>query len=329
MKYRLRCAVLLAAATVGQAAGPANAQDSFTDAQHEYNAGHYSRAIDMLTVAAAKSPSDARLQFLLGQCYYDLREFPRAAASFERSVQLAPNQSEYHDWLGKAYGRRAEEAMFLTAMSWARKTHREFEDAVQLNPSNLEAQRDLIRFEMYAPGVVSGGDDKAMQHIEALEKIDVIEGKLALGEFFTLKKRGADAEMIFDQILNSQTNRIGVYFEVADYYRDHQKAEKMAAAVSAAEALDADDPRLKYYKGISLVIQKSDLSKAESLLMSYLATTPDRTDLPSHSSAREWLGKLYEEEGKFAEAAAEYRISLNLDPRDKGVEEALKRVQRK
>jgi tetratricopeptide (TPR) repeat protein len=329
MKYHLRCAVLLVAASLGRAASPANGQNPLADAQHEYNSGRFSRAVDMLTDATAKSPDDARLHFLLGQCYYDLHEFPRAVTSLERSVQLAPNQSEYHDWLGKAYGRRAEESMFLGAMSWARKTHKEFETAVQLNPSNLEAQRDLIRFEMYAPGMVSGGDDKAMQHIEALEKIDLIEGKLALGEFLTVKKRGAEAEIVFDQVLKSQSNRIGVYFEVADYYRDQQKPEKMAVAISAASALDGNDPRLKYYKGIVLVMQRENLSEAESSLRSFLAMSPDRTDLPSRASAREWLGKLYENQGKFAEAAAEYRASLNLDPRDKGVEDALRRVQRR
>ena len=77
--------------------------------QREFNAGRYHRAVDALTDAVAKSPDDAQLHFLLGQCYYELREFTRAVTSFERSVQLVPNQSEYHDWLGKAYGRRAEE----------------------------------------------------------------------------------------------------------------------------------------------------------------------------------------------------------------------------
>ncbi|MCU1342415.1 MAG: hypothetical protein JWN92_1838, partial [Candidatus Acidoferrum typicum] len=109
MKFRVRCAILLAAAFVLHASPARCAQNSVADAQREFNAGHYHKAVDALTAAAAKSPDDAPLHFLLGQCYYELREFTRAAASLERSVQLAPNQSEYHDWLGKAYGRRAEE----------------------------------------------------------------------------------------------------------------------------------------------------------------------------------------------------------------------------
>ena len=214
-------------------------------------------------------------------------------------------------------------------MNWAKKTHKEFETSVQLNPSNLEAQRDLIRFEMYAPGIVSGGDDKALQHIGALEKIDLIEGQLARGEFLHAKKRAAEADTVFAQILKSNTTRIGVYFEVADYFRDRQNLEKMSEAVAAAEEMDNGDQRLKYYTAILLVLQRKEPAQAESLLRSYLAMVPDRSDLPSHASAREWLGRLYENEGKFAEAAGEYRLSLNLDPHDKGVEEALKRVQKK
>ena len=65
------------------------------------------------------------------------------------------------------------------------------------------------------------------------------------------------------------------------------------------------------------------------LLKSYLATVPDNSDLPPHASAREWLGKLYESQGRFSEAAEEYRLSLALDPHNKEVEEDLKRVQKK
>jgi tetratricopeptide (TPR) repeat protein len=329
MNLRLRCAVLLMAACALHIAPARGAQDTLAEAQREYNAGHYHRAVDALTAAAAKSPDDAPLHFLLGQCYYQLRDFTRAAASLERSVQLVPSQSEYHDWLGKAYGRRAEESMFLSAMGWARKTHKEFEVAVQLNSSNFEAQRDLIRFEMFAPGIVGGGDERALKHVEDLEKIDALHGQLARGEFFAVKKRFAEADTVFAKILESNTDRIGVYFETADYYRDRQNAAKMGEAVAAAERIDADDRRLKFYRGILLVMNGKNPAEAESLLKSYLATAPNNSDLPPHSAALEWLGKLHEAQGRFSEAAEEYRGSLALDPHNKAVEEAWKRVQKK
>jgi tetratricopeptide (TPR) repeat protein len=304
-------------------------QSALADAQHDYNGGRYHRAVDALNGAIAKSPNDASLHFLLGQSYYQLRDFPRAVASLERAVQLAPNNSEYRDWLGKAYGRKAEESMFLSAMSWARKTHREFEIAVELNPQNYEARRDLIRYEMNAPGTVGGGDEKAVKHIEALEKVDPIQGQLARGEFFATKKRMAEADAVFSKILESNADRAGVYFEVCDYYRERLNAKKMSEAIDKAEMIDPDDRRLKFYKGVLLVMEAKSAGEAEMLLKSYIATVPDNSDLPSHAAALEWLGKLYESQGRVSEATEEYRASLSLDPHNKAVEEELKRLPKK
>jgi tetratricopeptide (TPR) repeat protein len=250
-------------------------------------------------------------------------------AEVERAVQADPKNSEYHDLLGRCYGRKAEESVFLSAMSWARKTHKEFEVAVQLDPSNFEAQRDLIRYEMNAPGIVGGGDDKALKHIDDLEKIDALEGQLARGEFFATKKRTSEADGVFTKILESNPSRIGVYFEIADYYRDGQNTEKMGETIEAAERIDSNDRRLKYYRGVVQVMKGKKSGDAEILLKSYIATVPNNSDLPSHASAREWLGKFYEAQGRYSEAAQEYRVSLLQDPHNKAVEEALKRVQSK
>jgi tetratricopeptide (TPR) repeat protein len=304
-------------------------QSSLADAQHDYNAGRYNRAVDALNSAIAKSPDDASLHFLLGQSYYQLGDFPRAVASLERAVQLAPKDSEYRDWLAKSYGRRAEQSVFLSAMSWARKAHREFEIAVELNPENFEARRDLIRYEMNAPSVVGGGDDKALKHIEALEQIDPIQGQLARGEFFATKKRFPEADTVFGKLLESNPNRPGVYFEVGDYYRERLNAEKMGEAIAKAERIDSDDRRLKFYKGVLLVIEGKSPNEAEMLLKSYVNAVPDNSELPPHATALEWLGKLYESMGRFSEATEEYRKSLTLDPHNKGVEEELKKVQKK
>jgi tetratricopeptide (TPR) repeat protein len=307
-----------------------NAQEPpLSEAQREYNAGRYSQAVKALLEAISKSPDDAALHFRLGQSYYELREFAPAAASLERAVQLVPKESEYHDWLGRAYGRKAEESVFLSAITLARKTHKEFETAVQLNPSNFEAQRNLIRYEMNAPSFVGGGDDKALKHIDELEKLDALQGQLARGEFFSTKKRMAEADTVYAKILQSGPEKIGVYFEIADYFRDRRNSEKMGESVAAAERIDPNDRRLKFYKGILLVIQGTKPGEAERLLRSYLASVPNNSDLPAHATAREWLGKLYESQGRFTEAAEQYGAALALDPHNKSVEEALKRMQKR
>lgn len=327
---------LLAAATLlfwGWGALPTTAavpkQATLADAQRDYNAGRYNRAVDALATAIGKIPGDAGMQFLLGQSYYQLRDYTRAMAAFERAVQLGPKDSQYHDWLGRSYGRKAEESIFLSAMSWARKTHHEFETAVELDPKNFEAQRDLIRFEINAPGVVGGGDDKALKHITDLEKVDSIQGQLARGEFFSTKKRIPEADAAFAKLLETDTDRAGVFFEVSDYYRDRPDPDKMSAAIAKAEQIDPEDRRLKFYKGALLVIQKKNPNEAEMMLKTYIATVPDNSDLPPHAAAREWLGRLYESTGRFSEATEQYRLALELDPHNKALGEELKRVEKR
>jgi len=330
MNWRSSFAVMALILTCGCCGAPAlGGQSALAEAQHDYNAGRYNRAVDALNAAIVKTPDDASLHFLLGQSYYQLGEFPRASASLERAVQLAPRDSVYRDWLAKAYGRRAEQSIFLSAMSWARKTHREFEIAVELNPGNFEARRDLIRYEMNAPSVVGGGDEKAEKHIDALEKIDPIQGLLARGEYFATKKRMPEADAVFAKILEMSSDQAGVYFEACDYYHDRPNVEKMGEAIDKAEHIDPGDRRLKFYKGVLLVMQEKSPGEAEMLLKSYIAAVPDNSEIPPHAAAREWLGKLYEFQGRFSEAAEEYRESLSLDPHNKGVEEELKRVQKR
>jgi tetratricopeptide (TPR) repeat protein len=329
MRHFLFAAAIVLLLCGCNAPGTFAAQSSNADAQRDYNSGRYNRAVDALNASIAKSPGDASLYHLLGQCYYQLRDFTRAVSSLERAAQLSPKNSEIHDWLGKSYGRRAEETVFLNAMSWAKKAHHEFEIAVDLDPRNFEAQRDLIRYEMNAPSVVSGGDDKALKHIDALEKIDPVQGQLARGEFFQTKKRFPEADKVFLTILQSNNEKAGVYFEVSDYFRDRQDVAKMEQAIDKAMGVDAEDRRLKFYRGVLLTMEGKSPAEAEADLKSYLTTVPDSTDVPPHALAREWLGKLYESLKRYSESAEEYKKSLSLDPHNKDVQEAYKRVQSK
>jgi len=330
MKGRFGIIALLVLATAESAgAKRVAAQSPLAEAQQEYSAGQYHRAVDLLSPAAQRSPEDASLPFWLGRCFYELGDFSRAVTSFERSVQLAQNDSNYHDWLGKAYGRKAEQSMWLHAIGWARKTHREFETAVKLDPHNLEAQRDLIRFETNAPDIIGGGDDRAMKSIEELEKIDPVVGALALGEYYNSKKKFDLADQTYSKVFEEPHARIGVFFEVADYYRDRKFAPKMAGAVEKAGQMDPNDRRLTYYRGVSLVLSRKDLPEAETLLLKYLETVAPNSEVPSHASAHEWLGVLFESESRFSQAAEQYRAALELDQHDKAARDALKRVEKK
>jgi tetratricopeptide (TPR) repeat protein len=297
-----------------------------------YNSGSYSRAAEALQAAVAQNPKDASLYYWLGRCYYEIRDFNRSISSWEHAVALDSDRSDYHDWLGRAYGRKAEEnshSNMASALSMARKTHHEFETAVRLDATNINAQRDLIAFMASAPANLGGGDEHAMEQIRALSAIDAVEGILALADLYATRKRFGQASEEYQKILKPAPNRISEDLEVADYYRDRSDSEHMEQAVEGAVKIDSSDRRLSYYRGVALVLQKKDLETAERDLRTYIDTVPDNSEIPAHSSAYEWLGKLYENEKKPDLAAEQYKAALTLDPQNKALREALKRLQKK
>jgi tetratricopeptide (TPR) repeat protein len=302
------------------------------DIERLYNGGLYRQAEEALHAAIQREPQESYLHYWLGRCFYELRDYNRAISSLERAVALDPNRSDYHDWLGKSYGRKAEETNLFSAfssISLAHKARREFEGAVRLDANNLEAQRDLIRYLLNAPGIVGGSEGAAQQRINALAAVDSIEAALAQAELFVSRKKFNEADREYRKVLDLKPNRIGVYFEIAEYYRDRGDAERMSQAIEAGVPLAPSDHRLDYYRGISLILGNQDQAAAERDLRHYLDTVPDNANVPSHSTVHEWLGRLYERKGQLDRAAQEYQAALILDPRNKLAAEALKALQRR
>jgi len=297
-----------------------------------YTAGSYSRAAEALQAAVAQNPKDSSLYYWLGRCYFEIRDFNQSISSWEHTVVLDPDRSEYHDWLGRAYGLKADQSShsnMASALSLARRTHREFETAVRLDATNINAQRDLIAFMANAPSNLGGGEEHALEQIRALSAVDPVEGELALADLYAVRKKFEQANEEYLKILRSAPNRTEAYFEAADYYRDRADSEHMEQAVEAAAKIAPSDRRLNYYQGVTLVLQKKDAEVAEKDLLTYINTVPDNSEVPSHSSAFEWLGKLYENEKKPELAGEQYKAALALDPQNKALREALKRLQKR
>jgi tetratricopeptide (TPR) repeat protein len=210
----------------------------------------------------------------------------------------------------------------------ARRAHHEFEVAVQLDANNIKAQRDLIAFTASAPRTLGGGEQHALEQIRALSAVDVTEGMLAVADLFSVQKKFDKADGKYQKVLASSPDRIDVYFEIADYYRDQRDSEAMKQVVEWADRIAPSDSRLNYYRGVALVLAAREPAAAEENLRTYISYVPENSELPSHASAHKWL-QLYENENKPDLAAEQYQAALAFDPRDKAAREALKKLQKR
>jgi hypothetical protein len=79
--------------------------------------------------------------------------------------------------------------------------------------------------------------------------------------------------------------------EAAEFFGDRKDSANLDRTLEAAAHVGSNDPRLLYYRGVALILRGTQLATAQQLLNSYL-NVPERSDYPSHRSAREWLRQI-------------------------------------
>ncbi|HEV2288897.1 MAG TPA: tetratricopeptide repeat protein [Candidatus Acidoferrales bacterium] len=318
---RLVCCAALVIFT----AGIASAADDLSTVEEQFAAGDYGDAINTLRAIVSQNAGDAPAHYWLGRCYYEERDYNNAVTQLQQAASLDAKSSVYHQWLGRAYGEKADvEHSFLLA----RQVKKEFEAAVQADPSNIQARRDLEDYLLEAPWIVGGSKDDALTQVNEIAKLDPIQGHLARADYDAHLGKDNDASSEYNQALSMRPQTIDPYFEIADYYAKKQNSAALQQVITQAEATDPRDPRLTFYHGETRVISDTDLTLAEEELKSYIARSPQRSDWPSHSRARYWLGALYEKQGDKVAASEQYRAALQLDAGNKAARQALDNLEK-
>ena len=326
---RLLIALVLASAAFGaSSAARLQPDEKFESGRQAYEASDYSKAAQLLQEAASKNPQNAEIHLLLAKTYNEINQHDAAIASAERAVALDPQSSVYHEWLGRAYGAKAEHAGIFSGLSLAKKTRKEFETAVRLDERNFSARQALIEYDCSAPGIAGGGEDKALPQIAKLAELDAAEGHYAAGNCRRQKKDFAAADAEFTKALENHPKSANLIYDIGDYATKHSQPDRLLAVASEGEKVAPADPRGNFYRAVAFVLTKKSGGEAESLLREYLNRAPTRSGYPRRWEAHEWLGRLYENQGNRKAAVDEYEAALKLDPKSKSANEALKRLRK-
>jgi tetratricopeptide (TPR) repeat protein len=297
-------------------------------AKSAFEKGEYTQVIEILKTAVAAEPNNGEIYVLLARSCLELNQYDAAVSSAEKAVAINPKNSEYHRWLGEAYGAKADHASMLSAYSFAKKTQKEFDAAVQLDAHNFDAQQDLIEYDCTAPGMVGGGEEKAQPLIETLMKLDAAEGHYATGICRAQKKNYEAADAEFAKALTIKPKTAKRIYDIGDYFLQRKNPEKLLAVAAAGEELAPRDPRGKFYRGVALVLQAQKSAEAEKLLREYLQIAPMNSEYPRPWVAHYWLGKLQENQKNPMGARGEYQAALKLNAKYKPAQEALKQLRK-
>jgi tetratricopeptide (TPR) repeat protein len=249
----------------------------------------------------------------------------KAVEVFEQLVKMTPNSSEAHMLLGRAYGRQAQQASMFRAPGLASKTRTEFETAVKLDPNNIRARSALVDYYVMAPGFMGGSYEKALEQALEIKKRDVLTGHFEYAHIYNAQKKPDQARSEMIAAVREQPNSAKAHFLYGlamIIQKNYQDAEP---ELENALKLDPEYKEAYFRIGQLSVWLSRKYERGEEALKKYLAYTP-KEDEPPLYRAHYWLGQIYEKQGRKAEAKQSYTTSLKINPSQKDVTEALKRV---
>jgi tetratricopeptide (TPR) repeat protein len=289
-------------------------------------AGRVDDAIVTLQSRITAAPNDAESQNLLCRAYFVLTNWDASITACQKAVALEPGNSQYHLWLGRAYGEKADHSSFFFATGLARKVRSEFETAVRLYPSNVEARADLADFYVQAPGILGGGTDKAAAQAQQLASLDPAEAHLVRAQIAEKDNDQAAAESEFRAAIQASGGKAGTWMDLAQFYRRTNRLDQMQEAIQHATSAQ-EYQHVLLAAGEVLIQTQRNLPAAAELLRRYLASETVE-DAPAFK-AHYLLGSLLEQQGNTQAAIQEYRNALSLARDFTLAQNALKRLDRR
>jgi tetratricopeptide (TPR) repeat protein len=302
------------------------AAGAFDEGVRLAEAGRNAEARTFFTTAAAAHPHSPIPPFWLGRLALNEEDWDEAIESFEKAVALEDGNSTYHMWLGRAIGSKAQRASVLKQPFLAKKVKAQFERAVELDGSNLEARSDLISYYLRAPAVMGGSVEKAEAEVAAIAALDPFRGHLERARIYEHEKKDDLYERELLAASATKPDEPGPRFQLGFL---HQRLERWDAAFRTFDELAKNDKVKRnalFQVGRTGALSGRNLEHAAKSLEAYLAGPPGPGEPPA-VAAHFRLAQVYEKLGRVPQARTELETTLRLDPKHAEAKKALDKLK--
>jgi tetratricopeptide (TPR) repeat protein len=251
-------------------------------AEELYKHTDFERSLALLDMKSIDPATD----FLIGRNYFMLCDFKKATEYLQRATNTEPNNSEYMDWLGRGYGRRAETSNMILAFGFASKARQAFERSVQLNPKNSDALSDLFDYYLEAPGFLGGGFDKASKIADQVAAIDPSESLSERSRLAQKHKEYRRAEDQLRQAVAAAPRSVGQLLELAKFLANQGRTHESDAILQQARSVAPESPRIWFAQANIYIKQNRNLEQARNLLQKYMQAPVTVDDPPKQEALR-------------------------------------------
>nr|WP_286676369.1 tetratricopeptide repeat protein [Paracidobacterium acidisoli] len=276
------------------------------------NFGRADQALERLDNALAIDHSDAEAYHLRCRVLYQEQRWDDAIAACRRAVELAPDNSEYHLWMGRAWGEKADRVSFLQAYKLAHQVRAEFETAVRLDPKNVDALSDLGEFDVDAPAIAGGGLSKAEVIAGQLDPLSASAAHQLRAQIAEQRKDYAQSESELRAAVAASPAPAHAWADLASFYRRRGRLDDMVAAIRTAASLArhtrSRSESVALTDGASLLFRTNrEPELAIQMLNEYLSSPAQSEEAPAFA-VRTQLALLLQKQGD--QEGAEREIAM-------------------
>ena len=287
----------------------------------------YDAARAEFTALARTLPTDVTPVLYLGRIALAENDIEGGIRQFERCAEINERNAECHAWLGNALGMAAQHTSKFKLPFLAKRTKREFDRAVELDPNNLDGRMGELQFYVFAPGMFGGSVDKAREQAAEIEKFNKLRGAIAFGIIADHEKNAHDSQVAYERAIAAAPDSGAGYFGLVNAYARDKDWARAFQVVDRFQARNPGDPLGRSVVARLAALSGEQLPRGEEAARHWLANPPHDASANMMASGHVRLGAIYEKTGRRELARGEYERAAALNPKSDEAKRALDGVR--
>ncbi len=231
-----------------------------------------------------------------------------------KAVRKHRSSSEYHMTLAMGYAVRLMQGGF-SSMFYVGKFKRECEEAIRLDPSNVDAHMALLQYYAFAPGIMGGGIDRARETAGTIAALDTFYGHIATALIAEVEEDTAGAERGYLAAAEVDTANPEGWGALGMFLMRTEQYERAIPVGRRVARLAPDEWEAPYQLGKAYLLLGEDLDEAER----WFRAAIDLIEAEQYPNTRRlasayWrLGMVKERRGDLEAARALWERALAVD----------------
>ena len=318
---------LLAALFVAVAAPLAAQSPTLAHARDLFETRQYDAAKQEFTALARATPNDVTPALYLGKIALAQNETEEAIRQFEQCAKIDDRVADCHAFLGDALGNAAMRASKFKLPFLAKRTKKEFDRAVELDPANIEGRSGELQYYLHAPGFLGGSVDKAREQAAEIDKHSKLRGALAYAIIADEEKKVPEAEAAYQRAIAAAPDSAPGYTGLINLYTREKRWSETFATIDRLDARVPTELNIPIMRARVAWMSGEQMPRGEAEVKKWIANPPPHATSGARASAHMRLGNLYEKTARKELARAEYDKALAINPKLEEAKKALDGVR--